>query len=132
MTTKKATKSRKLKYPLPAYHFVLAALKHTQEALGVLHQSGGEDEEAHVTGQQLCHGFRDFAQQQLGLMAMTVFRQWGLTSTDDIGEIVFELIDRGEMRKTDQDQLSDFYAVFDFKDAFEREYRIDCSHAFGS
>ncbi|MFO1022458.1 MAG: Minf_1886 family protein [Planctomycetales bacterium] len=130
MTKTGKSPARKLKYPVPAYHFVLAALKHTQESLGYIRKKGDSEEQSHVTGQELCRGFRDFAQQQLGLMAMTVFRQWGLQSTDDIGEIVFELIERGEMRKTEQDQLSDFFDVYDFREAFEKNYQIDVSHAF--
>ena len=42
----------------------------------------------------------------------------------------FELIERGELRKTDRDQLSDFYAVYDFQDVFDRDYEIDTSKAF--
>ena len=30
-------------------------------------------------------------------MARTVFRCWGVRSTDDFGRIVFELVERGEM-----------------------------------
>ena len=45
---------------------------------------------------------------------------------------VLELIERGEMRKTDSDQISDFMGVFDFDEAFDRDYQIDTRHAFTS
>lgn len=136
MTAANESKLGELKYPIPAYQFLLAALKHTQEKLGRLRELGevdgnpaGEDQ-AHVSGQELCEGFREYASEQLGLMALTVLNSWGIRSTDDIGEMVFELIDRGEMRKTDQDQLSDFCDVFDFSSSLDRNYRIDVSEAF--
>lgn len=136
MTATNESKLGELKFPIPAYQFLLAALRHTQEKLGRLRQVAEEEgnplgeEQAHVSGQELCEGFREYATEQLGLMALTVLNSWGITATDDIGEMVFELIDRGEMRKTEQDQLSDFVDVFDFSEAFDRNYRIDVSDAF--
>ena len=63
-------------------------------------------------------------------MTRTVFRHWGVRSTDDFGNIVFELIERGEMSKTDRDQLSDFLDVYDFEDVFDRDYRVEVNRAF--
>lgn len=73
---------------------------------------------------------RELGLQRFGLMTLTVFHSWGVRSTDDFGRIVFELIERGEMRKTEQDQLSDFFEVYDFEQAFDRGYRIDTRTAF--
>jgi len=136
MTATNESKLRELKFPIPAYQFLLAALRHTQEKLGRLRMAAEEEgtplseEQAHVSGQELCEGFREYASEQLGLMALTVLNSWGIRSTDDIGEMVFELIDRGEMRKTEQDQLSDFSELYDFAETFDREYKIDVSNAF--
>ena len=44
--------------------------------------------------------------------------------------MVFELIDRGEMYKTEHDQLSDFAEVYSFERAFDGDYEIDTSPAF--
>ncbi len=63
-------------------------------------------------------------------MTRTVFRHWGVRLTDDFGNIVFELIERGEMSKTDRDQLSDFFDVYDFEDVFDRNYRVEVNRAF--
>ena len=49
---------------------------------------------------------------------------------DDFGRIVFELIECGEMRKTDRDQLTDFFGVYDFDQALVRDYLIDTDGAF--
>lgn len=136
MTAANESQLHELKYPIPAYQFLLAALRHTQEKLGRLRQAAEAEgitvteEQAHVSGQELCEGFREYACEHLGLMALTVLHSWRIRATDDIGEMVFELIDRGEMRKTEQDQLSDFSEVFKFEEAFDRNYHIDVSDAF--
>jgi uncharacterized repeat protein (TIGR04138 family) len=74
-----------------------------------------------VSGQQLCEAARQFGQQQYGFLAKTVLATWGLRSTADIGEIVFNMIDIGQMRKTRSDKREDFHDVYDFDDAFARD-----------
>ncbi len=86
--------------------------------------------DAHISGVELLEGIRAFALTQFGLMTCTVFRRWGIRSTDDFGNIVFELIERGEMSKTDRDQLSDFFEVYDFADVFDRDYQVEVQRAF--
>jgi uncharacterized repeat protein (TIGR04138 family) len=90
-----------------------------------------EEEDAHITGQELLEGVRQLARDQFGLMAITVLRRWGVTCTEDIGRMVFELVERGEMRKTDRDSLDDFVGVYDFRDAFDRDYKVDTRGVFG-
>ena len=87
---------------------------------------GGEDEpaERHVTGQELCEAIRQFALEQYGYMAKTVLNNWGVHGTGDFGEIVFNLIRIGRMRKTPQDRREDFESVYDFDTAFKQEFRI--------
>jgi uncharacterized repeat protein (TIGR04138 family) len=110
---------RDRRYHRDAYFFVFEALKYAQEHMG-LGQPGsaeGEDDaERHVTGQQLCEAIRRYAVQQFGLMAKSVLNEWGVRNTGDFGEIVFNLIDIGQMRKTDSDRREDFDNVFDFDD----------------
>jgi uncharacterized repeat protein (TIGR04138 family) len=79
----------------------------------------------HVTGQQLCQGLREYALAKWGLMARAVLNRWGIACTLDFGRIVFALIDAGFMSKTEQDTIEDFRNVFDFKTAFDADYRIE-------
>ncbi|MEZ6048974.1 MAG: hypothetical protein R3C11_26040 [Planctomycetaceae bacterium] len=58
------------------------------------------------------------------------FRRLGIQTTDDFGRIVFELIEQGEMRKTDKDRLEDFFSVYEFNTAFDKEYEIDVTPVF--
>ena len=113
-----------------AYQFVFRALQHTQEKLDRFATSEEEEEQAHITGKELLLGIQEFALEQFGLMTTTVFKVWGIHSTDDFGRMVFELIERGEMRKTDNDELEDFFGVYDFEQVFDREYVISIEKAF--
>ena len=122
------TESTGLKYHTDAYRFVDSALRFTQKRLN--RQSSGNDEGAHISGPELLDGVRELALQEFGLMTILVFRHWGVRSTDDFGRIVFDFIERGAMRKTEQDQVTDFFAVYDFEEVFDRDFRIDLSEAF--
>ena len=126
------TESTGLKYHTDAYRFVDSALRFTQKRLN--RQSNGndelDDESAHISGPELLDGVRELALQEFGLMTIPVFRHWGVRSTDDFGRIVFDFIERGAMRKAEQDQVTDFFAVYDFEEVFDRDFRIDLSEAF--
>lgn len=120
----------RLRYHANAYRFVSAALPFAQKALNRSFAADKDDESAHITGPELLEGIRQFAIETFGLLTLAVFRRWGIHETNDFGRIVFELIERGELRKTDRDQLSDFYAVYDFEDVFDRDYHINTNVAF--
>ena len=58
-------------------------------------------------------------------MALTVLRLWGIRSTSDIGEIVYNLIASGDLEKTPTDSRVDFDHVFDFDAAFRRDFVLE-------
>lgn len=131
MTTTSTTTARtRTRYHHDAYQFLSAALRHTQRMLGRTPRREEDEDEAHISGGELLDGIRDLARRQFGLMTQTVFHHWGIDCTEDFGRMVFELIDRGEMKKTEHDHLSDFIDVYDFDREFDRNYRVDTSHAF--
>lgn len=130
MTTTSRAVERDVRYHPNAYQFVYAALRFTQQSLDRPVAQSAENEDAHISGVELLDGIRGFALNQFGLMTRTVFRHWGVRSTDDFGNIVFELIERGEMSKTERDQLSDFFDVYDFEDVFDRGYCVEVKRAF--
>ncbi len=106
---------RDARYAYEAYEFLFEALAHTQRMLGRAAEPTREDAPAenHVSGRELCAGAADLARREFGRMARVVFRVWGVNATDDIGEIVFNLIDANLLSKTDRDQRSDFHNLFD-------------------
>jgi len=77
--------------------------------------------ERHVSGRELCEAARQYALQQYGYMAPTVLGTWGVHRTSDFGELVFNMIEIGQMRKTRHDKREDFHDVYDFGDAFSRD-----------
>ncbi len=83
-----------------------------------------EERQRHVTGQQLCEAIRHYALDQYGYMAKTVLNNWGLHNTNDFGEIVFNLIRIGQMRKTPNDTQVDFDNLYDFDTAFKEGFKI--------
>ena len=123
--------TRRTAFHPDAYKFVFHALQFTQERLErPMADDDPENEEAHISGGELLEGCRALALKQYGLLARTVFESWNVRSTADFGRIVFHLIDRGEMKKTDDDCEEDFANVYDFADALESQYEIDLSGAF--
>lgn len=120
------------RYAYEAYEFVFAALSHTQKMLGRLPPSGSGgplDVQHHVTGRELLEGIRDLAVRDFGLMARTVFRMWGIESTADFGEIVFNLVESNLMSKTEEDCRTDFEGVFDLDEALVKNYHIHLDEA---
>ncbi len=115
------------RYAYEAYEFIFQALEHTQKMLGRTLDLGSIDPtEArhHVTCRQLLEGERELAIREFGLMARVVLRQWGISCTDDFGEIVFNLIDAQLMSKTDEDARTEFRDVFDLDESLLQGFQI--------
>ena len=96
-------------YKIDAYEFVFQALWFTQ---GKLKKSG------HLTAKELLLGIKELILNQYGPMAKTVAAHWGVFTTDDFGKIVFNLIDAGLMKKSDDDSPDDFKDVYRFDEEF--------------
>lgn len=97
------------RYRADAYEFVLRALWFTQEKL---------KRKGHCSGQELLLGIKEFGLQQYGNMAIAVFEHWGVTTTQDFGKIVYNMIENGIMGKDENDSPEDFKNVYDFQEAF--------------
>ena len=76
----------------------------------------------HVSGPELLEGVRQYALKEFGPMVITVFDSWGIRSCEDIGHMVFNLINSGIFGKTDEDSIEDFKSVFDFQEAFTKPF----------
>ena len=73
----------------------------------------------HVTGPELLEGVRQYAIDQFGCLAHVTLGSWGVGSTDDFGEIVFNLVDHDLMGKQDSDTKEDFQGLYEFDEVFE-------------
>ncbi len=101
------------RYADEAYVFILETLREVIEGL---------QEARHVTGQELSEGCRRRALELYGPLARSVLEYWGIKTTADFGEIVFNLIKAKQLTKTETDSKEDFRNVFDFEEAFDRQY----------
>ena len=94
-----------------AYDFVFEALDYTLRRRG-----GGA---RHVTGAEILESIRLLALEQFGYLARAVLAQWGVTRTDDFGDVVFNLIEADLLQKTANDRREDFSDLYDFSSAFD-------------
>ncbi len=101
------------RYHERAYLFVLAALEAAQRKLPT---------RRHLSGAELAWACRDLALEQFGLLAHTVLTHWGVLATEDLGAIVFLLIDVGLLARQPSDRLEDFEHVYDFAEVFRAGY----------
>ena len=101
------------RYNERAYLFILGTIEFLQSRLEV---------RRHVTAAELAWACRDFALQQYGLLAPVVLAHWGITRTDDLGRIVYTLVEVGLLVTQPGDHESDFNAVYEFTEAFGKSY----------
>ncbi len=60
-------------------------------------------------------------------MAKDVLNNWGVYSTSDFGEIVYNLIRIRQMKKSDNDRREDFDDCYDFDSAFDPVFELSDS-----
>jgi uncharacterized repeat protein (TIGR04138 family) len=110
---------REGRYHPEAYRFVFDSLDYMLVKLDKHQRPMGD---RHISVDQLLSGVRDFALDQFGPLSRTVLEAWGIYKTEDIGEIVFNLVEAGLLNKQDSDHKEDFANGFDFREAFEEQY----------
>jgi uncharacterized repeat protein (TIGR04138 family) len=104
---------RESRYAEGAYLFVLAALEWAQSQL---------QERRHISAQELAVACRDLALHRYGVMARVVLERWGIRSTDDIGAVVFTLVDLEYLARLPDDTREQFDNLFDFVETFDAQY----------
>ncbi|GAB4152408.1 MAG: hypothetical protein Kow00107_02920 [Planctomycetota bacterium] len=103
------------RYDVRAYAFVNEALNFVVSSL---------PKNRHISGRELLDGLRKLALNRYGNMARLVLESWGIFSSEDVGEIVFNLIEAGVLARQDTDTRDDFVGVLNFKKVFD-EARIE-------
>ena len=104
---------RNPRFHTKAYFIVLAALHSVIQSL---------DQPRHISGRELTEALRTLALERYGPMARTVLEHWGIHATEDVGCVVFALVEQGILIKQEGDSPDDFTDVFDFEEAFELNY----------
>ncbi len=109
------------RYHRDAYYFIREGLDYTQHKLA---KEAGGKEPHHISGQELTNGLRQYAIDNYGPMTNTLLNEWNINSTEDFGEIVFNLVENNLLAKTENDSREDFANGFDFYEAFVVPYQV--------
>jgi len=106
------------RYAYEAYEFVCAAVTFTQQKLQRHHD---QSPERHISGRELLEGLVDLAVEQFGLLASLILKRWGVHTTADVGQIVYQLIDLGILSRSERDRPEDFHDVFDLHQRLQEQ-----------
>ena len=90
--------------------------------MDVIGYLGGE-EHKHMTGADILDEFKERALDQFGPLTYTVLTEWGLHATEDIGEMMFNLVDGKRVHKDEDDSPESFLGGYDFKETFLGPYQ---------
>jgi uncharacterized repeat protein (TIGR04138 family) len=88
-------------YSLAAIYFVLESLERAKR-----NQSG------HVHASRLCQSILDEAAQKFGLNANIKLREFGLSSSEEVGVLVWRLVETGGVRASEEDSIEDFCGLY--------------------
>lgn len=81
------------------------------------------EESKNVSGADILEEFKERALDLYGPMAYTVLTEWGLNCTEDIGEMIFNLVESRRIGKHETDSKEDFVGGYDFKEVFLGPYQ---------
>lgn len=113
-----ALRESRRRYAREAYGFVVAALGETVRAMP--EERAADPSRRHLSGGELLVGVAALARREFGPLAPTVFREWGVHASEDVGEIVFELVRAGQLSARPEDTMDDFRAGFDLEAELRR------------
>jgi uncharacterized repeat protein (TIGR04138 family) len=99
------------RFTIEAYRFVADATSSAVERVS-------PDARVHVSARDVCEAFRTLARLRYGKEALPTLQAWGIHSTDDIGAVVFRMIEARIFGARPEDKLEDFHALYDFGSAF--------------
>ncbi len=106
------------RYHVDAYFFLKESLDYTMKML----DKPLDGSARHVSASELLEGIRAFTLESFGPMSFTVLKTWGIQRTEDIGNLVFNLVRQGILGKTESDRIEDFHGGYDFFEVFRKPY----------
>ena len=109
------------RYHSEAYGFLRDALESTMKRRKKTRKESG----SHVGAGELLDGFRLHALEEFGPMSLMVLNYWGLRASEDVGNMVFNLVNAQVFGKTDEDTIESFREVFDFTEVFVLPFQPD-------
>lgn len=113
-------RQRDKRYARAAYGFAFFALDYTMKE----HLKLPEEGRRHVSARELLEGLKACAIDQFGALARSVWESWGVRTTEDWGNIIYNLIQAEAMKQSDDDKLEHFKDVYAFDEAFAGSWRF--------
>lgn len=110
LATLKSIVSSDGRYDIEAYFLVQNALSYLMSQI---------KERRHVSAGELLEAIQQYAGQEYGPFGREVLEHWGVRRSEDFGDIVFNMIERGLLNKTPEDSKEDFSGYDDFWNSFE-------------
>ena len=107
------------RYHAEAYAFLRDSLEATMKRRKKTRKEVG----SHVGAEELLDGFRLHALDEFGPMSLMVLNYWGVRTSEDVGNLVFNLVAAGVFGKTDEDTIESFREIFDFEEVFVEPFR---------
>ena len=95
------------RYSKEAYKFVSDAVNYTVSR---------KNTKGHVSAHELLIGISDFALKEYSIFYEDIFKSWGIMSDEDIGNIVYLLIEHKALGASPEDSIEDFNRGFDLFD----------------
>ena len=68
---------------------------------------------------------KESGKNHFGYLARTVLESWNVRTTDDFGNLVYNMIGADLLRKAEGDSIDDFHDIYDFRQAFDEAFRIE-------
>src|SRR6185503_8398483 len=76
----------------------------------------------HVTPRELAEGVRAVELREWGLLARTVLATWNIRTSGEIGDLVFNLIEKKLLVAGAEDSRAQFEDAFDFYEGLDRAF----------
>ena len=109
-------------YHADAYFFIRESIQFASKIM----KKPARGPQRHFTAAELLEAIRQYALREYGPMAKTVINSWGIHNCPDFGQIVFNLVNKNILRKTESDSIHDFDRGYDFESAFRNPYLSSC------
>ena len=109
------------RYPFEAYEYVSQAVGKVCRELA---EDNNGETRRHISGKQLIDGLKVLLLKDFDRMAIDVLKLWNVNATDDIGNIVFNLVNAKLLGVSENDSIDDFKNQGDFYQMFVAPFEV--------
>ena len=84
----------------------------------------GENGDRHMSGEDILDEFREYTLDQYGPLSYRVLTEWGVKSCEDVGEMMFNLVEAHRLARDENDSKEAFLGGYDFREAFLQPFEV--------